>query len=310
MNQHIPFRLKPGDTIGVVTPSAPISMSPSPDPYKELEQGTALLREMGFDIKFGKHALKEGEYVAGSARERAEDINRMFADPIIRAIIPFHGGYNYNACLPYLDWDIIRDNPKILMGFSGCTIFLLAMYARVGLVTFHGNLIIWHFGLNPTAYDQDEFLARLVEGRIGLVNKNSVWRTIRDGGAVEGRLIGGHLDQLTRLAGTPYLPDFSDALLFLEQWGEEPAVTEMLLIQLQQMGLFQQIKGIIVGHIAGDDEYRLEEMLAEITTDFGFPILKCDDFGHQCPNTVLPVGVLAKLDPDQASLEILEPCVR
>jgi muramoyltetrapeptide carboxypeptidase len=310
MSILVPSKLKPGDTIGVVTPSAPISMSPSPDPFVELERGITMLKKLGFKVRLGEHALKEGFFTAGSSRERAEDINNMFADPKIKAIIPSHGGYNYNGCLPYLDWDVIRDNPKILMGFSGCTIFLLAMYARVGLVTFHGNMIIWHFGLNPSVYDRAEFLARLVEGRIGSINKNSVWRTIRGDTPVEGRLLGGHLGQLTRLAGTPYLPDFSKALLFLEQWGEEPAVTKMRLIHLQQMGLFEQIRGIIVGHIANDGEYHLEKMLADITTDFGFPILKCEDFGHQCPNTVLPVGVQAKLDPVQASLEILEPCVR
>jgi muramoyltetrapeptide carboxypeptidase len=154
MSILVPSKLKPGDTIGVVTPSAPISMSPSPDPFVELERGITMLKKLGFKVRLGEHALKEGFFTAGSSRERAEDINNMFADPKIKAIIPSHGGYNYNGCLPYLDWDVIRDNPKNLMGFSGCTIFLLAMYARVGLVTFHGNKIIWHFGLNPSVYDR------------------------------------------------------------------------------------------------------------------------------------------------------------
>src|SRR5512147_3000749 len=117
----LPPRLRPGNTIGIITPSAPISSSPSPDPRRELERGMQFLRDLGFETVLAEHALKEDGYSAGTAQERAADINAMFADPNVHAILSSHGGSTANSCLPYLDWNVIRENPKILMGFSDLT---------------------------------------------------------------------------------------------------------------------------------------------------------------------------------------------
>ena len=162
----LPPRLRPGDTIGIITPSAPISSSPSPEPMKELERGINFLQDLGFKVALSKHALKETGYSAGTAVERADDINAMFADKNVRAIISSHGGTTVNSCLEFLDWQVIEQNPKILMGFSDLTVLLLALYSKVGLVSFHGNMVMWHFGMNPSDYDRQEFLlaASLLHG--------------------------------------------------------------------------------------------------------------------------------------------------
>jgi muramoyltetrapeptide carboxypeptidase len=308
----IPSRLRPGDTIGVITPSAPISSSPSPEPVKELERGINFLEELGFKVVLSEHALGEAGYSAGTAQERAGDINAMFADEDIRAIISSHGGTTINSCLEFLDWGAIAQNPKILMGFSDLTVLLLALYSKVGLVSFHGNMVMWHFGMNPSEYDREEFLDRLVHCRIGAVRKNSAWRTVRGTGSVEGRLFGGHIDQIRLLYGTPYWPDIEDGILFLEFTRYDPDSLDAYFHQMKQMGLFERVRGAVIGHHSSappEKEYQAEEILRLVTSRSDFPILRTDDFGHLCPNTVLPVGVRSKLDADSATLEILDPCV-
>lgn len=308
----IPPRLRPGDTIGIITPSAPISSSPSPEPRQELERGMKFLQHLGFKIVLAEHAMKEDGYSAGTAQERAADVNAMFADQNVHAILASHGGATVNSCLPFLDWKIIRENPKALMGFSDLTVLLLAVHTMTGLVTFHGNMVMWHFGMNPTEYDRGEFLDRLVHARIGVIRKNSEWKTIRGTGKMEGRLFGGHIGQMSFLLGTPYWPVFEEAILFLEFTNYDPGVLDARFQQLKQMGVFEKVRGVVIGHIQApppEEAYRAETILHKVTEDTGFPILKTDDFGHLCPNTVLPVGVRARLDADRAELAILEPCV-
>ncbi|MDX1659245.1 MAG: LD-carboxypeptidase, partial [Nitriliruptorales bacterium] len=187
-------------------------MSPSPDPHGELERGLECLREMGFEPVLAEHALAETGYTAGSAEQRAADINAMFADPSIRAIIASHGGQVAHGVLPHLDWDAMRTNPTIFMGFSNITTLNLAIHARTGLVTFNGNMVMWHLGMEPTDYDLDEFRAVLMDGRSGRVPKNSSWVTVRDGDARPGRLVGDALG-LRGLAQTAYQVPFDDDLL-------------------------------------------------------------------------------------------------
>jgi muramoyltetrapeptide carboxypeptidase len=192
-------------------------------------------------------------------------------------------------------------------------VLLLALHSKVGLVTFHGNMVMWHFGMNPSDYDRGEFLDRLVHARIGLVRKNSEWKTVRGTGRVEGRLFGGHIGQLSLLLGTPYWPVFEQSILFLEFTGYDPAFLDARFQQMKQLGLFEKVRGVVIGHVQEapqEKAYQAENILSRVTENFDFPILKTDDFGHLCPNTVLPVGVRARLDADRAALEILEPCVR
>ncbi len=305
----IPPRLKIGDTIGVVTPSAQIDDAPSAEPRQELERGLAYLKALGFQVVLGEHALKEGKLGAGSPQERAGDINAMFADPQIQAIISTHGGVFANACLPYLDYDLMRRHPKILLGFSDICTLHLAIYARAGLVTFHGNMVMFYFGMEPQPYDRQEFLDRLVHGRIGPVSQHTPWRTVRGQGTVEGRLLGGNDWVMQWLLGTPYWPDFTGAILFIEVPGFDPEIFYNRLHQFKQAGLFDQVVGVLVGYAREKDGYSAEGLIRDVTAGADLPIVKTDDFGHHCPNTVLPVGSRARLDADAAVLELLEPCV-
>ena len=305
----IPPKLEIGDTIGVVTPSSQIADSPSDNPQQELGKGLDYLRQLGFQIVMGQYALKEGVLGAGSPLERAQDINDMFANPAVKAIISTHGGVVANSCLPYLDYELMRRHPKILMGFSDINTLHLAIFAKTGLVTFHGNMVMYYFGMDPQEYDRQAFMDRLVRGKTGPVRKNSEWHTVHGKGQVEGRLLGGNDWVMQWLLGTPYWPDFSQAILFIEVPGFTPDIFYNRLHQFKQAGLFNQIKGILVGYAREKDGYSAESIIHQVTREHDLPIVKTDDFGHHCPNTVLPVGTLARLDADSATLELIEPCV-
>ncbi len=306
----LPSRLTPGNTIGIVAPSTPVT----PDFEAQFTAGIAFLENLGFQVMVGRHVASTRWGYTAAPQEKADDLNRMFADPAIHAIICAQGGATANACLSYLDWDTIRANPKIVLGISDITVLLNAMTHMTGLITFHGNDVMWGFGRQPTPYDVDEFKRCLMTGSIGPIPPNGPRKTMR-GGTAEGTLWGGNLDCLQKLLGTPYFPDFTDAILFIESIGITPEKCDYLFHQLLHTGVFDQIRGVVIGFIDGlqnkpDATHQMEDILVRITADYTFPVLKVDDFGHNCPNTVLPVGGRARLNADAQTLEIIEPTTK
>jgi muramoyltetrapeptide carboxypeptidase len=305
----IPPRLQPGDQIGIISPSSSI-------PDKALAQfrkGLNFLSDLGFIPVIGKHVCSRSLGYAASPEEKLEDLHGFFADSSIKALICTQGGDTANACLSDLNWDLIKANPKIFMGLSDNTVLLNALFHRTGLITFHGPDLFWGLGKNPTAYDRQEFISRLMEGKIGAIPPNRERRTIR-GGTAEGRLLGGNLRCLLKLAGTPYFPDFSGAIFFMEALSMTPEKCDYLFRQLIQMGVFDRISGAVVGYIdglqrGGKEGLQMEDVLLRLTPSHRFPILKINDFGHNCPNTILPVGGRVRLDGDHKEIEILEPCI-
>jgi len=312
-NVMIPMRLKAGDAIGIVSPSTPVTGELD----EQFRRGVDFLESLGFRPVIGEHVRSRTLGYAASPQEKAEDINRMFADTSVKAIICSQGGATANACLPYLNWDVIRGNPKIFLGISDITVLLNAIHHRTGLVTFHGDDVMWGFGKHPAAYDRQEFIARLMDAQIGGVAPSRERRTIR-GGAAAGRLLGGNLLCLLKLAGTPYFPDFAGAILFVEALDITPEACDYQFRQLEQMGVFDAIRGVVVGYIDGLQKQKnenatlqqMEDVLLHVTSGYDFPILKVNDFGHNCPNTVLPVGGRVKVDADRQTVEILTSCVR
>lgn len=302
-------KLSPGDAIGIVSPSSPVTS----DLTGQFNNGIAYLKNHGFKVVLGNHVHSASLEYAASPQEKAEDINQMFADTSIKAIICSQGGATANACLPYLNWQLIEKSPKIFLGISDITVLLNAIHCKAGLVTFHGNDLLWGFGRDLTVYDEQEFIGRLIDGKVGAIPANRERRTIRSGVA-EGKLLGGNLNCLLKLAGTSYFPDFAGAILFVEAIGIQPEGCDHLFQQLKQIGVFDRIRGVIIGYIDGlqNDENatsQMEDVLLHVTSEYAFPILKTDDFGHNCPNTILPVGGQVRIDADQQTIEVLEPCV-
>lgn len=309
----IPKKLKKGDLIGIVSPSAAIT----PEILPSLEKGREFLHGLGFRTEVSKNCLKESGGSAGTPEERAEDINTMFADSNVDAIMCSQGGDTANSILPYLDFSLIKENPKIFQGISDITVLLNTIQKKTGLVTFHGNDVMWGFGRNPTTFDRREFVNRLVKGKTGVMNKNSRWKSIRDGVA-EGHLMGGNLRCLLKLAGTEYQPDYSDSILFLEAFEITAGECEYMFHQLKQMGVFEGVRGVLVGYVWGlqksankRKQPQMEEVLRKTTSEYDFPIVKCDDFGHNRSNTSIPLGVSARLTGtvSEPKMEIIGNCV-
>ena len=266
-----------------------------------------------FFILPGEHIRSTSWGYAASPQEKAADIHRMFADPAVRAVLCTQGGMTANACLPHLDWDLIRAHPKIIIGISDITVLLNAIFTRTGLVTFHAGDLLWGFGRGSAAYELDEFRTRLVEGSAGPIPANGPRRCIRSG-AAEGRLLGGNIRCLLNLAGTGSFPDFTDAILFVEALDITPEKCDYMFQQLKQIGVFDRLRGALVGYNdflqrKNPTGMQMEDVLLRVTEEYDFPILKVNDFGHNCPNTVLPVGGTLRVDADACTLEITEPFV-
>lgn len=297
--------LRRGDKVGIVTASSPVTEELMP----LFEAGLKGLRALGFEPVVSKSALKITGDSAGTPKERAEDINSMFEDQEIRAVIPSHGGSTSNACLPYLDWGLIEQNPKVFLGMSDLTVFLDAIFAKTGLVTFHGPAELGFSDLS--GYDREEFVARVVEGKTGVVRPSGPRKTLRAGRA-EGTLLGGSLSTLLKLAGTPYWPDFAGSILFLESLYEEPADLDSCFAHLKETGVFDQVGGVLLGHghpVNQASAGAFEDSFIAAAADYDFPVLKTDDFGHWSANTVLPVGGSVRLDAAAKTVEIIERCV-
>jgi muramoyltetrapeptide carboxypeptidase len=305
----LPLSVSLGDTLGVVAPSNPVNA----EVEAQFSTGIKTLEAMGFSLLIGDHVRSLCWGHGAAPQEKADDLNRMFADRTVKAVICAQGGDTANACLPYLDWECIHANPKIFLGISDITVLLNAISHKTGLVTFHGNDVIWGFGRNPQAYDREEFLNRFVNGMIGEVPPRMPRHAVRAGQA-EGVLLGGNLRCLLKLAGTPYFPDFRGSILFLESLHAAPADCEAAFSQLRQIGIFEKVRGVLVGYIygmqkEGSSQSEMERVLLKVTSGYDFPIMKMNEFGHNCPNTVLPVGARVRMDTMALTLEITQNCV-
>lgn len=300
-------RLQKGDRIGVVSPSGVIT----PELAPQLQRGIQALERLGFVVTLAPSARSSTLGYSATPEEKAADLHAMFRDPAVKAIICSQGGATANSCLPLLDWEAIRENPKVFLGISDITVLLNAIYARTGLVTFHGNDVMWGLGRDPTPYDLDELAARLVEGRIGPVRAAGPRETLRPGVA-EGPLVGGNVECMRKLLGTPYLPPLDGAILLLESYGFSPTDGSCWFHHLDQAGVLARVGGVVIGHIHGDPPaapMRMRDVFLEVARRYAFPILQVSDFGHDCPNTVLPIGARARLDAGARELVLLEPCV-
>lgn len=217
------------------------------------------------------------------------------------------GGFSANACLPYLNWEIIQNNPKIFLGISDITVLLNAIHAKTGLITFHGADVMWGFGNDQDSFELNEFTQMLANGRMAAIPMNGGEKCIRPGKA-SGKLLGGNINCLLKLVGTPYLPDFSGAILAIEAIDVPNASFDHMFHQLKQMNLFNQINGIITGYIDGTDnnkekKFTMEEILLRITEGYNFPILKTNNFGHNCTNTTLPIGAIVEINSENIRLK-------
>lgn len=300
-----PNTLKTGDTIGLVTLSAPEAGEFSTN----VDKGIAALQELGFKVKLSKHALdSEKGYLANDPELLAEDLNGLFADKSISGIVCTGGGTNANRLLPFVDYDLIAQNPKAIVGMSNPTVLFNAITSRTGLVTFHGPALVWNWGGTMPIYTKEAFKRVLMDGgRPIALPKSGDWQYVKTGKAV-GKLLGGNLWSLQSLLGTQYEPKWEDAIFFWEDIGKEPRRLDAMLTHFKLCGVFDKIKGMIVGELVNcSDEgnvITLSEMLKELTAGHTFPILTGVRFGHTDEKLTLPIGAQATIDSARDSFII------
>ena len=312
-----PPRLKPGDTIGLFCPAAPAYS-------KETVQITIeSLQALGFKTKLSAHFYDRYGYLAGRDTDRAADFNTLFADTSVNAVLAMHGGWGCARILPLINYEQIRRTPKIILGYSDITALLLAVNAKTGLVTMHGpeGAATWN------TFTVDWFRRVLMAGEStlfrnpttlgdNLTQKADRITTIRPGTA-RGRLIGGNLTVLSHLVGTPYLPDWTGAILFLEDVHEDVYRMDRMFSQLKLSGILGQVAGVVFGKCTkcepdsggGYGSLTLEEILDEYIKPLNVPAYSGAMIGHIADKFTIPVGLTAEIDATKGTIQLLESAV-
>jgi len=304
MNYIIPSKLERGDIIGVVTPASP----PYGEKRKRYEKGLDYLREKGYEVVEGRNARAERGYLAGSDEQRASDLNDMFRNPQVKAIFCTRGGYGTPRIIDRIDYDAIRKNPKILIGYSDITALQLAIFQQTGLVTFSGPMVAVEMGKEIEPFTEDNFWRMVTNqqpiGEFPLPSDQKL-KTYKPGRA-DGRLIGGCLSLITPLLGTKYFPDFDNAILVIEDIDEESYRIDRHLAQLRLAGVLQQLSGIVFGQFIDCEPKEqdaapfltVEEVIADYIADLDIPIVGNFPYGHGDIKVTLPIGAQVILDAD------------
>ena len=297
-------RLKVGDTIGIIAPSEPIT-----EEYKRyMENSIKTFEDMGFKIKLSKNIFKNTWGYSATPEEKASDINDMFADKEVKAIISAVGGDNSFNCLGLIDYENIKRNPKIICGYSDATNYLEAIYTKTGLITYHHLEMIDLGRKTKKDFELSQFKKTLIDGTMGDVDKNSQYKILQKG-CVEGVIVGGNVPSMVTLLNTEYFPDLTDKILFLEVYASSTDfdLADRYIGLLKYHRVFDKIKGLWIGHYHGDTEdTKIEDIFMRHLKGYNFPILKCDDFGHDCEKVVIPIGAKVRLDADNGLVKILE----
>jgi len=302
-----PRRLERGDTIGVVAPASSFDV----DNFK---LGIKKLRSIGYKVKYEKCIFSRYWSSSGHDKKRAEQINRMFLDKQVKAVFCAKAGYGSIEILPFLDEEIIRENPKIFIGYSDITILLFYLQRVANMVVFHGPVISGeiHEGMNPLTLN---YLLQAIAMPSGLgVLKFDNFKSFKPGRG-SGRLTGGNISLIVKSLGTAYEIDTTGKILFLEDVGEDLADIRDYLIHLKQAGKFKKVKGIIFGKMANcfdDSESKGEvrDTINQIFSEVNAPIIFGFPSGHAAKKSeariTLPFGVNVSVDANKLKVVFKE----
>jgi muramoyltetrapeptide carboxypeptidase len=301
-------KIKFGDTIGIIAPS-------SIENEESIKRGIDFFQKLGFKIKEGKHIYDKAGYLAGKDEDRAEDFMNMFLDKEVHMILCIRGGYGAMRILPYLDFKLIKSNPKIFMGFSDITVLLNTLKAKSQLITFHSPMLTSNYEDKCTL---NSFFNAIMEGDKPYIIKNpdDIPVDCRIKGEVSGELVGGNLCLICSTLGTPYEIDTKDKILFIEDIGEEPYKIDRMLTQLNLAGKLKSCKGFIIGQFNNctpsnpERSFTLENLIEEKILQFNKPTLINFMSGHLYPKLTLPIGAKIKLDGYNGIIEVMEPVVK
>jgi muramoyltetrapeptide carboxypeptidase len=329
-----PKRLRQGDTVRVVAPASNMVSLAKP----AVRRGIENLEKLGFEVEIDPNVYRSYKGTAGRPKERAESLIEAFLDGSVDGIMCCWGGFNSNDIIDHLDYQAIRENPKIFVGYSDITILNTVLYKEAGLVNFQGPAFVtftheflmpWEVDVfkqvimtgsnhieiraSPTLID-DPFFWKHPEEPVE-ERQNPGWGIV-NGGEAEGRLIGGHLGTLLCLAGTKYWPDLKDHILFIEADEEDIGAVNISrqLRHLKHLGALDEISGLVVGRIPevlglkGDQS--IESIVGDAVEGLDIPVVTQFDFGHTNPIATIPIGVRGRISAEKKALTLLEAGVR
>mgnify|MGYP000596253132 FL=1 len=303
----LPSKLKIGDTIGIVAPSSPIIGNN----IEELNRAKEIVERSGFKVKYSKNIFSNTNGYSATAREKAEDINTMFADKEVKMIWCAKGGNNSNSTFEYIDYELIKKNPKIICGFSDITSITNMITEKTGLITFSGTNFKT-IATDETDFSYKQALSRFVDSNLEFGPENEEYITIQEGKAT-GELIGGNLSLTRGMVAGKYSLDFTDKILFLEELGFEtdPEATSNNVYYMKQNGVFDKIKGLWIGNYEHESGISLEKIILDVLDgEYKFPIIKSNNFGHIERKTVVPIGTKAEINTDDdVKIRLVENCV-
>ena len=311
-----PPRLKSGDKLAIVAPGSYIS-------DEELQDSIKNLNQLGFQTTYSEKVLLQSGYFAGSDKDRAEDLMEKFLDKSVKGIVCARGGYGCSRILPMLDYNVIRSNPKVLIGYSDVTALIYGIYRKSGLIAFHGPVGTSSFN----DYSVNNFNKVLMNPESTCLFKNSnggedenvygVTSIVKGKG--KGRLVGGNLSIMVSLIGTEFDVDYSGKIIFIEEVGEEPYRVDRMLTQLIQAGKFNNVAGVMMGIFRKCEvkensdltakSFNLMEVLKDRLSSLKIPVVYGMSFGHVKDKFTIPFGALAELDADKQTFTLLEKAV-
>lgn len=307
-----PYAIKKGDTVGLISPSAASS------DRMQFTFAKEALEALGFRVKLGDHAMSRRGHLAGTDEERAGDLNQMFSDKEVKAIVSVRGGSGAARILPLIDYKSISKNPKPLLGYSDITALHCAIQSQTGLITFHGPMGSgsWNsFNVDQFErmfFDQEKITFENVHAESDdLVVKSNRIQTLK-GGVAEGKILGGNLTVLTAISGSPYYPDFKDAILFIEDVGEDPYRIDRMMSTLKLNGTLDQIKGFIFGQCSdcepggGYGSLTVDQVLDDYILPLNIPAYSGAMIGHISKQFIIPVGAQVKMDADAGTFVMTE----
>jgi len=312
MTIKFPARLRQGDLIGLVAPASPL------DDTGRVERGVRYLEGLGYRTLVAPHVSQRVGYLAGTDKQRADDLHAMFTDRRVKAIFCVRGGYGSPRLLGALNYRLIARHPKIFVGYSDITALLLALWSECSLVSFHGPMAGVEMAGSMDPVTEESFWRILTDASSGMgLGAGTV---LTDGRGprrpVRGRLIGGNLSLCASLVGTAYQPDFLRSILFLEDIGEEPYRIDRMVTQLRNAGIFSRVTAVVLGSFtncvpndASSPSLSVDEIMRENAAMTGKPHATGFPFGHEEHFVTFPVGVRANLDLKSGKLELLEAAV-
>lgn len=307
-----PPRLRRGDLIGLVSPAS----TPSPD--EKVHKATLYLESLGYRVRHGNHVLACDGYLAGSDTDRAEDLNAMIRDPLVKAIFATRGGYGTPRLLPLVDYKALAKSPKIISGFSDITGLEMAIHRKTRIITFSGAMPCAEMWNSPDPYTEEAFWRLLTsKSKPGLLsNPQGNPTKMGSPGVAEGLLLGGNLALVASTLGTPYCPSFRRAVLALEDVDEYPHRLDRMFAQLRNAGILKNVAGLVLGQFThckpkdpAQPHLTADQVLAQTIEWTPRPSLLNLQYGHIPKKLTLPLGAMARLDATKGTLRILEACV-